>query len=134
MLRRFLQWNAFGLLIICRAYVCRELAEEIGFVDEDAHKFTRLLGLTVVAPRLGDIRLMEDTHAWGQVGIYKYMLIEVISLGGDKETRKSGSPYFSGHSRRKKKRYFILLAIDYCSGGLQLMSNGHPPLLLSYCR
>ncbi len=44
----------------------RELAEEIGFVSEDVEKFSKLLGLNVVAPRLGDIRLMEDTHAWGQ--------------------------------------------------------------------
>jgi hypothetical protein len=48
----------------------RELAEEIGFVEEDAEKFSKLVGLTVVAPRLGDIRLTEDTHAWGQVPLF----------------------------------------------------------------
>jgi len=29
--------------------------------------FDRLLELNVMAPELGDIKLLEDTHAWGQV-------------------------------------------------------------------
>ena len=44
-----------------------ELAEEIGFIDIDIEQFKRLLELHVVAPRLGDLRLIEDDHAWGQV-------------------------------------------------------------------
>ena len=44
----------------------RELAEEIGFVEEDIALFTRLLEMNVLAPHLSDIRLLEDTHAWGQ--------------------------------------------------------------------
>jgi len=86
----------------------RELAEEIGFVEADIENFKRLLELSVVAPRLGDIRLMEDTHAWGQ-----------------EETRRRGNldPHVNA-----------VVAEDSRKGGLQLMSHGYPPLLLSYCR
>jgi hypothetical protein len=43
------------------------LGEEIGFVEDDVVNFTRLLEMDVIAPRLADVRLLEDTHAWGQV-------------------------------------------------------------------
>jgi hypothetical protein len=52
--------------LIC-LFTGRELAEEIGFVEGDVSTFKRLLELYVVAPRLGDLRLIEDDHAWGQV-------------------------------------------------------------------
>jgi hypothetical protein len=44
----------------------RELAEEIGFISEDVSCFSRLLEMNVLAPRLGDRKIVEDTHAWGQ--------------------------------------------------------------------
>ena len=86
----------------------RELAEEIGFTESDISCFTRLLEMNVVAPRLGDSRLLEDTHAWGQ-----------------EETRRRGTLACQVRGAVVK---------DSRSGGLQMMSHGDPALLLSYCK
>ena len=53
----------------------KDLAQEIGFVDDDFEGYKRLLELNVVAPRLSDMRLLEDTHAWGQVYAYMHTYI-----------------------------------------------------------
>jgi hypothetical protein len=44
----------------------RELAEEIGFAEDDVKVFNRMLEMNVIAPDLGDTRVLEDTHSWGQ--------------------------------------------------------------------
>lgn len=44
----------------------RELAEEIGFVEDDLKTFTRALEVNVLAPGLENAHLLEDNHQWGQ--------------------------------------------------------------------
>lgn len=44
----------------------RELAEEIGFDVDDVEVFNRMLEMNVIAPDLGDTRILEDMHSWGQ--------------------------------------------------------------------
>jgi len=88
--------------------VLRELAEEIGFVDGDVGTFLRLLETNVIAPGLGDVKLLEDTHAWGQ-----------------EDTRKRGTLF--SHARGA-------IVQDSRGGGLQMMSQGDPALILNYCR
>ncbi len=44
----------------------RELAEEIGFVEDDLKNFTRALEVNVLAPGLENAHLLEDNHQWGQ--------------------------------------------------------------------
>jgi hypothetical protein len=86
----------------------RELSEEIGFEESDVEHLKNILEVSVLAPGLGDIRLVEDTHAWSQ-----------------EQTRKRGSfePHITGS-----------VLEDCTKGSLQLMSHGFPPLLMSYCR
>ena len=86
----------------------RELAEEIGFVKTDVDCFSRLLEMNVMAPGLGDVRLVEDAHAWGQ-----------------EETRRRGSLTSQVRGAVVK---------DTRGGGLQMMSQGDPSLVLNYCR
>ena len=88
--------------------VLRELAGEIGFDDSDVSTFMRLLETNVIAPRLGDAKLLEDTHAWGQ-----------------EDTRKRGTLF--SHARGA-------IVQDSRGGGLQMMTQGEPALILNYCR
>lgn len=85
----------------------RELAEEIGFASEDVQVFRKVLEMNVIAPGLLDAKLMEDTHAWGQ-----------------EETRRRGSLMTQVRSS---------VVLDSRSGGLQIMSQGDPALILHYC-
>jgi hypothetical protein len=62
----------------------------------------------VLAPRLGNTRLFEDTHRWSQ-----------------EESRRRGTLMSRGRA---------VVIQDSRGGGLQLMSNGDPALILSYCR
>jgi hypothetical protein len=84
----------------------KELSEEIGFVREDYMGYNRLLEINVIAPRLCDMKVVEDTHAWGQ-----------------EETRRRGT--LASQVRGVVVR-------DSRGGGLQLMSQGDPSLVLNY--
>ena len=86
----------------------KELAEEIGFVDEDYTNYSRLLEMNVLAPRLLDLKVVEDTHAWGQ---------EETRRRGTLETQVRG-----------------VLIKDPRGGGLQIMSQGNPALVLNYSK
>ena len=86
----------------------RELAEEIGFVDDDVAPFLRLLETNIIAPSLGDVKLLEDTHAWGQ-----------------EDSRRRGMLYSQARG---------VFVKDGRGGALQLMSQGDPALILNYCR
>lgn len=85
----------------------RELAEEIGFSSDDVQVFRKVLEMNVIAPGLLDTKLMDDTHAWGQ-----------------EETRRRGSLMTQVRSS---------VVLDTRSGGLQMMSQGDPALILHYC-
>jgi hypothetical protein len=85
----------------------KELAEEIGFIPEDVSAFSKLFELNVLAPRLGDAQLLEDYHAWGQ-----------------EETRRRGTLLAQVRS----------VIVKDSRGGLQMMSQGDPSLILKYCR
>eukprot|EP01034_Spumella_vulgaris_P022405 gene22405-28527_t len=86
----------------------RELSEEIGFNAADVEPFSRMLEVSVLAPGLENAHLLEDTHAWGQ-----------------EESRRRGSlqPQVRGSVYK-----------DQRGGGLQMMAQGDPSLLLNYCR
>ncbi len=86
----------------------KELAEEIGFVKEDYMSYTRVLEMNVIAPRLCDLKMMEDTHAWGQ-----------------EETRRRGTLATQVRG---------VLVKDTRGGGLQMMSQGDPSLILNYSK
>ena len=86
----------------------KELAEEIGFVEEDYMGYSRLLEMNVIAPRLCDLKMMEDTHAWGQ-----------------EETRRRGTLATQVRG---------VLVKDSRGGGLQMMSQGDPSLILNYSK
>lgn len=88
--------------------VLRDLAQEIGFVEDDARCFTRLVEMNVLAPCLGNDRVVEDTHLWGQ-----------------EQTRRRGTIVSSARA---------VVVDDNRGGAMQLMSHGAPPLILSYCR
>lgn len=85
----------------------RELAEEIGFTDDDLGPFTRALDINVIASGLENAHLLEDNHQWGQ-----------------EESRRRGSllPQLRGAVYQDTR------------GGLQMMSLGDPMLILNYCR
>lgn len=61
----------------------------------------------MLAPRLGDAQLLEDYHAWGQ-----------------EETRRRGTLLAQVRS----------VIVKDSRGGLQMMSQGDPSLILKYCR
>jgi hypothetical protein len=84
------------------------LGEEIGFSPDDVSSFSRLVEMNVLAPRLAKVRVMEDTHRWGQ-----------------EETRRRGTLVSHGRA---------VVVEDARGGGQQLMSHGDPALILSYCR
>jgi len=84
----------------------KELAEEIGFINDDINIFDKLLELIVMAPRLGNSQFLEDTHAWGQ-----------------EETRRRGT--LLSHVRSS--------IVQDSRGGIQMMSHGDPALILKYC-
>lgn len=88
--------------------VLTDLASEIGFVEEDISTFTRLVEMNVLAPCLGNDRVVEDTHLWGQ-----------------EQTRRRGTLVSSARA---------VVVDDGRSGSMQLLSHGAPPLILSYCR
>lgn len=85
----------------------RELAEEIGFQDNDLNGFIPLLEVNVLAPGMENAHLQEDLHQWGQ-----------------EESRRRGSllPQLRGSVFRDQ------------NNSLQLMSMGDPSLLLHYCQ
>jgi hypothetical protein len=85
----------------------RQLSQDIGFTDEDFSYFQKLLELNVIAPGLGDARLLEDTHAMGQ-----------------EEIRRRGMLMTNLRSA---------VVMDSRSKALQMMSQGDPALLLHYC-
>ena len=76
----------------------RELSEEIGFEESDVEHLQSILDVSVLAPGLGDIRQVEDTHSWSQ-----------------EQTRKRGSfePHIVGN-----------IVEDCRQGSLQLMAHG----------
>lgn len=86
----------------------KELAECIGYEDADVETFTKMFEMNVMAPGLGDIKLLLDMHAWGQ-----------------EETRRRGTLF--PHVRAS-------IVNDLRSNSFQLMSQGDPSLLLNYCR
>jgi phosphoglycolate phosphatase-like HAD superfamily hydrolase len=86
----------------------KELAECIGFEDIDVEIFTKMFEMNVMAPGLGDVKLLLDMHAWGQ-----------------EETRRRGTLF--PHVRAS-------IVNDSRSNSFQLMSQGDPSLLLNYCR
>eukprot|EP01039_Chlorochromonas_danica_P003638 gene3638-3983_t len=85
----------------------RELAEEIGFTEDDLAPFMRVLEINVIASGLENAHLLEDNHQWGQ-----------------EESRRRGSliPQLRGAVYQDQR------------GGLQMMSLGDPTLILNYCR
>jgi hypothetical protein len=85
----------------------RQLSLDIGFVDDDLAYFQKLLELNVIAPGLGDARLLEDMHAMGQ-----------------EEVRRRGMLLTNLRSA---------VVMDSRSNALQMMSEGDPALLLHYC-
>ena len=86
----------------------KELSEEIGFIPQDYENYIRLLEMNVIAPRLCDMKAVEDTHLWGQ-----------------EETRRRGTLATQVRG---------VVVKDVRGGGLQLMSQGDPSLILNYCR
>lgn len=100
----------------------KELADEIGFQVEDCKKFSTLVELTVLAPRLGDAQLLEDKHMWGQEGKSSLILINLFYMF-DIESRRRGT--LLSHVRS--------VIVRDQKGVLQMLTQGEPSLVIKYC-